>query len=152
MRALMRPEQGPGALEERVAARMQRQAGIFDRETPPQTWFVFDEAVLHRAVGGRDAMRAQLARLRDVVDSPQLQLRILPFESVTYAGLDGMFLILTLPDGTEVAYHEGPGVNQLTQEPAIVNEYRLRFDLVMGESCPQSESLKMISRALENLE
>lgn len=151
-RALMNPSQSPAAIDENVSARMERQATVFDRESPAHGWFVLDEAVLHRFVGGRDVMRAQLVKLRDLAGSPNIHVRILPFESVTYAGLDGMFIILTLADGTEIAYHEGPSVNQLSQDPATVNEYRMRFDLVMGESYPRSESLRMITKTLENLE
>ncbi|MCO6009816.1 helix-turn-helix transcriptional regulator [Actinoallomurus purpureus] len=151
MRALMSTSQGPRALDERVAGRIERQTAVFDRETPAQAWFVIDEAALHRNIGGRDAMRTQLAKLTHLASSPNVHVRVLPFESVTYAGLDGMFISLTLPDGTEIAYHEGPGVNQLTQELTTINEYRVRFDLVMGESYPRSESLKMISKTLENL-
>jgi hypothetical protein len=131
---------------------MERQAAVFGRKTPAQAWFVLDEAVLHRLVGGREVMRAQLTRLRDLANSPNIHVRVLPFDSVTYAGLDGMFIILSLADGTEIAYHEGPSVSQLSQDPATVNEYRMRFDLVMGESYPRSESLKVITKTLENLE
>ncbi|GAB3981393.1 hypothetical protein GCM10029978_082140 [Actinoallomurus acanthiterrae] len=152
MRALMSTGQSPNTLDERVVGRMERQNAVFDREPPAQAWFVIDEAALHRNVGGRDVMRAQLAKLRDLASSPNVHVRILPFESIVGAGLDGMFITLTLPDGTEIAYHEGPGVNQLTQELTTVNEYRARFDLVMGESYPRSESLKLITKTLENLE
>ncbi|MEV5751553.1 DUF5753 domain-containing protein [Actinoallomurus sp. NPDC052308] len=151
IRALTETGQSPAAIDERVSARMERQAAVFDRETPAHGWFVLDEAVLHRAVGGPEVMRTQLKKLCGLVSSPNVHVRVLPFESIIGAGLDGMFIILTLADGTEIAYHEGPGVNQLSQDPTTVNEYRMRFDLVMGESYPRSESLKMISKSLENL-
>lgn len=150
-RELMKTGHTPGAIDDRVAARMERQTAVFDRENPAQAWFVLDEAVLHRNVGGREVMRAQLAKLCDLVDSSNIRVRILPFESIVGAGLDGMFITLALADGTEIAYHEGPGVNQLTEDTAIVSEYRMRFDLVMGEAYPRSESLKIISKTLENL-
>ncbi|MCO5967511.1 helix-turn-helix domain-containing protein [Actinoallomurus soli] len=151
MRALMATSQTPHTLEERVAGRLERQAAAFDRPDPAKGWFVLDESALQRVIGGPDVMRAQLIKLCELADSPNIHVRILPFESVTYAGLDGMFVTLALTDGTEIAYHEGPGINQLTQEPAAVNEYRARFDLVMGEAYPRSDSLKIITKTLENL-
>ncbi|GAA0321734.1 helix-turn-helix transcriptional regulator [Actinoallomurus spadix] len=150
-RVLMDIGQNPSALDEMVAGRMERQASVFDRETPAQAWFVLDEAVLHRAVGGRDVMRAQLIKLRDMTSRTNVHVRILPFESITYAGLEGMFVTLTLHDSTEIAYHEGPSVSHLTQDPAVVNEYHMRFDLVMGESHPRTDSFAMISKALDDL-
>lgn len=147
----MSTSQSPHTLEERVAGLLERQAAVFDRPDPAKAWFVLDESALQRVVGGPDVMQAQLVKLCDLASSPNVHVRILPFESVTYAGLDGMFVTLALADGTEVAYHEGPGVNQLTQELATVNEYRARFDLVMGEAYPRRESLKIINKMLENL-
>ncbi|WP_345363451.1 helix-turn-helix transcriptional regulator [Actinoallomurus liliacearum] len=151
MRALMSTSQSPHTLEERVAGRLERQAAAFDRPDPAKGWFVLDESALQRVIGGPEVMRKQLSKLCDLASSPNIQVRILPFGSVTYAGLDGMFVTLTLADGTEVAYHEGPGVNQLTQELATINEYHARFDLVMGEAYRRSESLKIITKMLENL-
>jgi transcriptional regulator with XRE-family HTH domain len=51
------PDDGPD-LEERVAARMERQA-IFDREIPPEVWILLHEAVLNYSVGAPDVMGKQ---------------------------------------------------------------------------------------------
>ena len=55
----------PDQVERQVTIRMRRQQ-ILDRAAPPppQIWAVLDESVIRRAVGGRDVMRAQLARHR----------------------------------------------------------------------------------------
>jgi transcriptional regulator with XRE-family HTH domain len=140
----------PAPLEERVAARLERQA-ILQRETPPNAWFVLDEAVLHRPIGGPGVMRDQLKRLADLVESRHVQVRVVPFSSITFAGLDGKFTILRLPNGTEILYQEGPGFSQLIEDSDTVADCAVRFDLVMGEALPRGESHKMILRALEDL-
>lgn len=136
-------------LEERVSSRMERQR-ILAADGAPRMWFVVDEAVLRRAIGGPEVMKGQLASLIEVVTSnPRVEIRVLPFSSVTYAGLDGSFTVLSLPHGVDVAYHEGPEISQVIEDEMTIAEYRVRFDLVMGESLRTKESLKMISEILE---
>ncbi|TDE30919.1 helix-turn-helix transcriptional regulator [Actinomadura sp. 6K520] len=138
------------ALEERVSARMGRQE-IISRHDAPRMWFVLDESALWRPVGGPVVMRDQLASLIEIATSnPRVEIRILPFSSITYAGLDGSFTVLSLPGGVDVAYHEGPEISQIVEDGTMISEFRVRFDLVMGESLPVSESLKMINRVMED--
>ncbi|GAA2109003.1 helix-turn-helix domain-containing protein [Actinomadura alba] len=149
-RAVISAWPDPAPVEERVATRMEQQA-ILRAETPPYAWFVLDEAVLHRPFGGADVMREQLKLLAGLVTSPYVQVRILPFASMTYAGLDGKFTLLRLGDGTEILYQEGPGFSQLIEDPGTVGDCAARFDLVMGEALPRAASHQMLLRTLENL-
>src|SRR3954462_11313152 len=98
---------------------MGRQA-IFHRDIPPHAWFMLDEAVLQRPFGGPDVMREQLKLLAGLATSPYIQVRILPYSSTTFAGLDGKFTILRLGDGAEILYQEGPGLSQLIEDADIV--------------------------------
>ncbi|GAA1871828.1 helix-turn-helix domain-containing protein [Actinomadura bangladeshensis] len=139
----------PDVLEERVYARLERQE-ILARDDAPRMWFVLDEAALRRPVGGPKVMHDQLAKLVDVATiNPRVEIRMLPFSSVTYAGLDGSFFVLSLPGGLDVAYHEGPEISHLIEDGTTVAEYRVRFDLVMGESLRAGESLKAIQQIQE---
>ncbi|TDD70345.1 XRE family transcriptional regulator [Actinomadura darangshiensis] len=137
------------ALDERVSARMGRQE-LLTRADAPRMWFVLDEAVLRRPVGGPGVMHEQLAMLvKAATTNPLVEIRVLPFTSVTYAGLDGSFFVVSLPGGVDVAYHEGPEISQLIDDGTTVAEYRVRFDLVMGESLRSDESLKLIQQTQE---
>ncbi|TDC68787.1 XRE family transcriptional regulator [Actinomadura sp. GC306] len=137
------------ALEERVSIRIGRQE-LLTRDNAPRMWFVLDEAVLRRPVGGPEVMYEQLATLIEVATTnPRIEIRMLPFSSVTYAGLDGSFFVLSLSGGVDVAYHEGPEISQLIEDGTTVAEYRVRFDLIMGESLRTGESLKLIQQYQE---
>jgi transcriptional regulator with XRE-family HTH domain len=149
-RAVISAWSNPEPIEDRVATRIERQQ-VLSKENPPTAWFVLDEAVLHRPFGGRKVMAEQLTWLAEFAESPHVQVRVLPFSSMTYAGLDGMFTLLRLANGDEVVYQEGPALSQLIDAPDIVADCAVRFDLVMGEALPRAESHKMILRALENL-
>jgi hypothetical protein len=129
---------------------LERQA-ILSREKPPNAWYVLDEAVLHRLVGGPEVMRKQLTLLAELATTSHIQIRILPYSSVTHAGLDGEFTLLRLGDGTEILYQEGPGLSQLIEDPGTVADCAARFDLVMGEALPRGASHQMLLKTLEDL-
>jgi transcriptional regulator with XRE-family HTH domain len=76
---------------------LHRRQQILERTDPPALKMVIDEAALHRAVGGRDVMRAQVAYLADLVERPGIELRVIPFGCGAYYGQNGAFTILRLP-------------------------------------------------------
>lgn len=94
-------------IERRVAVRMKRQELLADKD-PARVWFVMDEAVLRRPVGGRAVMRAQLRRLYEVAALPQVTVQVLPFGLGGHAGDGGSFAILRFnePDLPDVVYIE----------------------------------------------
>jgi hypothetical protein len=47
---------------------------------------VLDEAVLHRAIGGRDVLRAQLAALVEATKLPNITLQVVPFDTGKHPG------------------------------------------------------------------
>lgn len=70
----------PPSVQERfLQVRMRRQERL-TQEPVLQFAVVMDEAVLLRGVGGREVMRAQLARLVDAAGLPNVDLRILPLK------------------------------------------------------------------------
>ncbi|HEY0638359.1 MAG TPA: helix-turn-helix transcriptional regulator [Pseudonocardiaceae bacterium] len=85
----------------RVALRLRRQS-LLTRPNPPRVWCVIDEAVLHRPIGGRAVMIAQLEHLLDITRLPNVTLQIVPYRLSGYAA-EGAFTLLrfaepALPD------------------------------------------------------
>lgn len=149
-RSIMDAGQVPDELDALVAARMGRQA-LLANPKPPRMWFVIDESALYRPAGGREVIHEQLTYLAHVMANvSNVQVRILPFDSVTWAALDGSFKILEMPDGHKVAYLESAGSGQLVHDPDRVEAASVRFHLVMGEALPAAASLKRVMRALED--
>ncbi|WP_106402587.1 helix-turn-helix domain-containing protein [Actinocorallia populi] len=146
--AVMSAGQALEALEEIVAARMERQS-ILRRAPFTQFQFVINEAALRTPVGGGDVMREQLQRLIDITCLPNIQIRILPFSSVTYAALDGLFTVLGFEDGTETAYLEGPEASQVIEDPKLIARFAVRFGIIMGEALPRSASLDLLAQYLK---
>ncbi|WP_019632148.1 helix-turn-helix domain-containing protein [Actinomadura atramentaria] len=148
-RGVMGSGQARDGLTALLAQRLDRQ-GILTRDRPPRLSFVLDESVLHRPIGGPKVMHDQLAYLeRIITTTAHIQIRMLPFSRLTWAAFDGSFLVLSFPDGPDVAYVEGPSSSQLQRDPDAVADTAIRFDLVLGEALTSAESLTMIRQARE---
>ena len=103
-----RPQDTGGQIEERVAARMERQR-IVTRPDPVWYWLILDEAALARPWGGPEVMATQLGRLADAAKTPYLTIQVIPFTAGAHAGSDGAISLLSFDDGPDLAYAEGPG-------------------------------------------
>ncbi|MFF8588585.1 helix-turn-helix domain-containing protein [Streptomyces althioticus] len=136
-------------LEERVALRMGRQ-GRLDAPDRPQLWVVLDEAVLRRPVGGLPVMRDQLARLLAAAAKPHITVQVLPFDQGEHEVMGGSLTVLTMPDGTEVAYTEGAHHGQLVEEPDEVASLALTYDRLRAAALPPLMSLDMIRSVRED--
>src|SRR6185312_17520307 len=82
---------------------------IFRSDSPPRLCAILDEAVLHRQIGGRECMAAQLRHLADLADRPNIELRVLPFSAGAHASPTGAFRIFNIEKPfPEVGYAETP--------------------------------------------
>jgi transcriptional regulator with XRE-family HTH domain len=110
MRALMtlnRPNLDRSEVDRRINVRMRRQKLVTENEGP-RLWAIVDEAALRRPVGGPTVMRAQIQRLIDAADMPNVVLQVMPFRFGGHAAESGAFTILRFPeqDLPDVVYLE----------------------------------------------
>lgn len=136
-------------LEERISARMGRQERLAS-DDGPALWVVLDEAVLRRPVGGRTVMRGQLARLLDAAARRHITVQVLPFEQGEHDAMGGSLTVLTLPDGSDVAYTEGAHHGRLVEDPDEVRRFRLTYDRLRAAALPPLMSLGMIRSVMED--
>ncbi|PWJ07966.1 transcriptional regulator [Streptomyces sp. NWU49] len=136
-------------LEERVAVRMGRQKRL-DTTDRPELWVVLDEAVLRRPVGGRPVMHEQLERPLGTRDEPCTTVQVLPFDQGEHEVMGGSLTVLTLPDGSEIAYTEGAHYGQLIEDPDEVRRFSLTYDRLRAAALPPLMSLDMIRSVRED--
>ncbi|MDI6408192.1 DUF5753 domain-containing protein [Streptomyces albus] len=134
----------PHLVEERVKLRVGRQARL-DGPGAPSLSVVLDQAVLEQSVGGDRVMREQLLSLRRAC--ARHEVRVLPFGVREHAMTGGSFVVLTLPDGNEVAYSEGADHGRLIEDPARVACYARAFDHLYVTSLSAARSARLIERA-----
>ena len=107
-----------------VELRMARQS-ILDGQCPPCLTSIIDEGVLRRIVGGPETAQAQLRHLVERAGQPNIEIRVLPFQSGAHTSPIGTFKILVLPEPypdvayaetlTGAVYVEAPHVERLAQ-------------------------------------
>ncbi|MFJ5735052.1 helix-turn-helix domain-containing protein [Streptomyces microflavus] len=135
-------------VEERVTARMSRQVRLRS-DDPPFRWAVIDESVLLRPMGSRACMREQLASLLEQVDTPSSKVQVMPFSARSHSLLGGALTLLTLPDGTSVAYEEGIQAGHLYEDSVAVKKWRRQYDVLRANSLTLDESAERIRTAME---
>ncbi|MDQ0984942.1 helix-turn-helix transcriptional regulator [Streptomyces sp. V2I9] len=135
-------------LEERVAARLDRQVRLTGPDRP-ELWVVLDEAVLRRPVGGAAVMRGQLEKLLRMAEEPNITVQVLPFDQGAHGALAGSLSVLVMPDGAEIAYTEGAHHGQLTEEPEEVEQFALTYHHLTAMALPPLMSLDLIRSVLE---
>jgi transcriptional regulator with XRE-family HTH domain len=92
--------------ERQVTVRMRRQA-LLTRSDSPKLWAVIDESVLHRPIGGRRVMLAQIEHLLELTKRPNITLQVVPYALSGYAA-EGSFTMLRFaePELPDVVYIE----------------------------------------------
>ncbi|ACY96888.1 MULTISPECIES: helix-turn-helix domain-containing protein [Thermomonospora] len=135
-------------IDRRIAARKARQA-LLDRPNAPQLHIALDEAVLHRPIGGPQVMRAQLRKLLELAERPNITLQILPFTAGAHAGLDGRFTILSFPDpdDPDIAYVEGTMGDVYLESTVETEQHGSRFDQIIKASLSPEESAHLLGEA-----
>jgi hypothetical protein len=113
----------------------------------PSLTAILDESVLRRSIGGREVMRAQLHALIDASRRPNVDIRVLPFEAGTHAGLDGPFILLGFPEeiAPDVAYVGTRIGDGYAEDAATVRAIRVDFENLQAAALPPEDSLERIA-------
>ena len=134
-RAIVRaavPRWVPEVVEQRVEGRMTRQQLLYS-DDPPRLEAVVDESVLHRVVGSTAVMRAQLERLLELSDLPNVTLRVIPYGAGALPAGNNKFIILGFPQAavSDVVFVEGLTGDLYLDDPRDVEIYQLTFRTLM---------------------
>jgi len=137
----------PKAIQRRVETRITRQQ-LLTRDEPLKLVALLDESVLHRLRGDRSLMYAQLERLADVSELPNVTIRILPFNTRHTLAVDS-FAILRFGHAQETVLHDVVSVEQLSNELYVEGDtdtyqFKLAFDHIAEQSLSPSESRELI--------
>ncbi|MFJ2817456.1 MULTISPECIES: Scr1 family TA system antitoxin-like transcriptional regulator [unclassified Streptomyces] len=154
MRALLamrRPSLDQETIEQRVAARLARQA-IFDRSPEPLLTFVLDEAVLRRPYGGVEVLREQLEHLLVLGQKPNVEIQVMPLNCEDNAGVNGPFTVVTRRDGKRFVYSEVGDVGSLQTDPQRATLLHARYGIIRSQALSPRETTKLIEGVLDHYE
>ncbi|MFE3452347.1 helix-turn-helix domain-containing protein [Nonomuraea sp. NPDC059194] len=143
------PDEPADVINLRVKARMTRHRLLLAETDPTQFTAVISEGALRQRVGGPSTMAAQLRRIVDVGERPNVNIYVLPADIGAHPGLEGSFVLLSLP-GHEAHLFVETGVSEvITDKVELVRDYERRFDWLASKSMPPDRSMAFIAEIEE---
>jgi transcriptional regulator with XRE-family HTH domain len=140
------PRLDPHQIDLQIEAKLTRQR-ILTRDDPPRFHVVLDEAALHRMVGGRQVMAAQLAKILDVAALPNTTVQVLPYDRGAHPAVESNFTILELPDPAPGAvFVEGLVGSILLERSDDLERYRKIFDRLQSIALNPKETADLIAK------
>ncbi|WP_370464090.1 DUF5753 domain-containing protein [Micromonospora sp. AP08] len=130
---------GADEVEGYVAARLARQAAVFDRPRPPLTIFVVDEAALRR--GDPEIMQPQLDHLVSMAQRPRVLLHVLPLRAGFHPGQAGPFVIASSDDAEDVAYLDDQAAGRTTKDVAALWQV---WDTLRSVALPRDQTIHLL--------
>ncbi|MBX9388162.1 helix-turn-helix domain-containing protein [Streptomonospora nanhaiensis] len=143
------PNQTERETEDRVRARMERQA-LLENERPPMLRVVLEEHVLDRPIGGREAMKTQLRRLVEMAQRPHVVITVVPTSAPICPGQDGGFMLFTVPNKGTVAFTETKVSGHPSDDPETVAVYLNTFGDLTTAALPPAQSLELMKGKLDS--
>ncbi|GAA3199300.1 helix-turn-helix transcriptional regulator [Actinocorallia longicatena] len=139
-------------LNRRTKLRMRRQR-LLTRPHGLDLHFVIDEAALRRPLGGHQVMRAQIRRLIEMANLPNLTLQVVPFEAARQAAAGCAFSILHfVQDGmTDLVYLEQITSALYLEKPADVAEHRRIMDGLSAAALDPAASVQALQAVHDEL-
>jgi transcriptional regulator with XRE-family HTH domain len=140
----------PRAMQRQLETRLTRQQ-LLTRANPVEYEAVLDESILYRRRGDQSVMQAQLLRLTDMSELPNVTIRILPFK-VNHALSVDSFAILRFDNADEGALPDVVSVEHLRGEFHVegdkeAHEFRLAFRHLADASLDPAQSRELVLAA-----
>ncbi|MEU8118354.1 helix-turn-helix transcriptional regulator [Spirillospora sp. NPDC049024] len=131
-----------------TAFKLRRQR-LLKGDAPTPVWFLLDEAVLYRAVGGPDVLHEQLRHLAEVGSHSPVTIQIVP--STAPRREDGPFVLLrfaehALPD---VVFVEHSNFGLYFDRASDVEWYVKQFDILASVAMSPKGSMRLIRELAE---
>ncbi|MEU2675977.1 helix-turn-helix transcriptional regulator [Streptomyces sp. NPDC007107] len=145
--AMMKPPLDEEIVDQRVIARLARQA-IFDRRPAPLLSFVIDEAVLRRPIGGQAVLRAQLEQLLIVAKKQTVEIQIMPLRSEENAGMAGPFTLIETVEGRRIAYVEVQTVSHVHTDRQRVRALEAKYGILRAQALTPQKSATYVEGLL----
>ncbi|MGW1144420.1 helix-turn-helix domain-containing protein [Streptomyces sp. NPDC002454] len=145
-RGAITPEQA----EERIEVLIERQVAL-TRTPPPLLHVILDESCIRRMVGGPEVMKRQLDHLLEFAARPNTALQIAPHSMGELRPFTRLVNLLTLKDGSVLAYEESQRQGFLDRESTSVRPLVRDYHQLGTEALSQAESVAMIEQVRKGI-
>ena len=130
-----------------VESRKERQE-LFERSEPPETFFILDEAVLRRQVGGPKVMARQIDHLVTMAQRPGVAIQVVRFSAGAHSAMAGPFVHLEFPaeNDPDVIFVENTlGDTLLRDDEDVTANYREQF-WVLEDLATTPETFEQVAK------
>jgi len=140
------PKFSPERIDQLIEVRLTRQR-LLAQEPPLRLDAVLDEAVLHRAVGGPTVMTAQLDRLIEASNQPNITMQVIPYRVGAHPAMDSTFNILEFAGGMpSVVYVEGLVGWIYVERPQDIDRYQQVFEHLRTVALSPQDSVELLAK------
>ncbi|MGW4525005.1 helix-turn-helix domain-containing protein [Amycolatopsis sp. NPDC004378] len=151
IRAMMEEGDVPvGEIDERVAIRIGRR-DLITRKSPAKLDVVLGEAAIRQAIGGREVWAEQLAYLAEMMELPNVEVRIVSFGAGWTPVLAGPFILFDsdqAPSIISLELHRG-GLMLYADEDIAV--HRQKAEAARSKAMSVEDSLDLIAKVKSEL-
>ncbi|MDT0453430.1 helix-turn-helix domain-containing protein [Streptomyces hesseae] len=137
-------------IEERVAARMERQR-LLERNPIPVISAVIEQVTLERWIGGKEVMRGQLRHLLQVAERRNVDLQVMPTKRETHVGLAGPMYLVETQDEQRLVYFEGQKGSVLHSGSKEVSALNMRYAILRSQALTPEDSVSLVEKMLGEL-
>ncbi|QUH00027.1 helix-turn-helix domain-containing protein [Saccharopolyspora erythraea] len=138
-------------VETRVAVRLGRRDSIM-RSDPAQLLALIDETVLRRVIGAVDVLAEQLRAICEVMQRPNVEVRIIPLSAGWHPALEGPFDLFESNNRARVVHVENRRSGQFFHEQDDVKAYQDAVSWLRNVSHDPEESLQLIADVIDEME
>lgn len=151
-RAVMSAGRVPASeIETRVAIGIGRRDVILRRH-PVHFVALIGEAALHQMIGGRGVLLDQCRYLLELAEMSNVDIRVVPFGTGWYPGLEAPFLLIDSDTAQPVVQLETRISGLFLSDDEYVTSYRKAVDAVVRVALSQGDSVSLIAAEAGRLE
>lgn len=113
---------------------------------------IISDTILTDPIAPPDVMREQLAHLLEMVNHPNIEIRIVPSGIGWHPGRPGPFILYTFPGEMSVVYFEHLSSGAFIPTPHDVAEYNKAVDWLVRISTDSAESVRLINKLINEMD
>ncbi|HWC20665.1 MAG TPA: DUF5753 domain-containing protein, partial [Flexivirga sp.] len=137
-------------IDERVAIRIGRR-DLITRKSPAELDVVLGEAAIRHVIGGPEVWVEQLTYLTEMIDLPNVQVRIIPFGAGWTPVLTGSFILFDsdqAPSIISLEMHRGGLILYAEEDIAV---HRQKAEAARAKAMSAEDSLELIAKVKSEL-
>jgi transcriptional regulator with XRE-family HTH domain len=132
-------------IDQKVAARLERQALLAERPNTAFT-FIIEQAVLERRVGGASVTRVVIDHLLSVGKRTNVEIQIMPLRQEDHCGVDGQLYLAETPGHQWFGYTEGHRSSSLITAPGEVSVLHQRYGKLRSQALDRRATVSLLER------